>query len=80
MIGKVLRIWEHSLKKSPQACIARVRRALEGEKGKAERLKSGKLIAGADSRSGEPTAGSPQGERGKTDIGGVASDHHFVPL
>lgn len=25
---KVIRIWEHALKKSPQACIARVRRAL----------------------------------------------------
>lgn len=33
---KVIRIWQHSLKKSPQACLARIRRAV----GKAEMLKS----------------------------------------
>lgn len=25
---KVIRIWEHALKKSPQTCLARIRRAL----------------------------------------------------
>lgn len=62
---QVIRIWEHALKKSPHACIARIRRALEG---KPKNWKTEMLKAEPSLRDGPEAKRKPEKRKAESNV------------